>query len=63
MDSRKQRKIFLINMIIASFIISFAFFVFEATSVSYKDTGKGIDLWSEVYDKVLSNYVNEMESK
>ena len=62
MDSRKQRKIFLINMIIASFIISFAFFVFEATSVSYKDTGKGIDLWQEVYTNVLTNYVDELDA-
>ena len=62
MDSRKQRKIFLINMIIASLIISFAFFVFEATSVSYKDTGKGMELWGEVYEKVLNNYVSDMDA-
>ena len=49
-------------MIIASFIISLAFFVFEATSVSYKDTGKGIDLWNEVYEKVLNNYVSDMDA-
>ena len=59
MDSKKQRKILLLNMVLAAFIISVVIFVFESTA-DYKDISTGIDLFSQVYKHVLNNYVKEM---
>ena len=58
MDSKKQRKILLLNMVLAAFIICVVLFVVESTA-SYNDLGKGIDLFSQVYKHVLNNYVKE----
>ncbi|MFC1606430.1 S41 family peptidase [Candidatus Latescibacterota bacterium] len=60
MDSRKQRKILLINMALAAIIISSIFFVFEV-GASYEGLSKGIDLWGEVYSRVLSDYVKDVD--
>jgi len=65
MDSRKQRRILLFNMIVAAIIISSIIFVFEATGagkIDYENVGKGIDLWGDVYKIVLSDYVREVDA-
>jgi len=62
MDSRKQRKILLLNMVLAAFLISAVFFVFEAVNgATYKDVGKSIDLWRQVYTNIINNYVKETD--
>ncbi len=58
MDSKKQRKILLLNMVLAALIICVVLFVVESTA-DYNDIGKGIDLFSQVYQHVLNNYVEE----
>jgi len=59
MDSRRQRKIILLNMVLAALIISVAIFVVESTA-DYEDISKGIELFGSVYKHVLDNYVKEM---
>lgn len=62
MDSRKQRKILLVNMVLAAFIISAGFFVFElATGATYSGAGKGIELFGSVYTKIINSYVKEVD--
>ena len=65
MDSRKQRKILLINMVLAAIIISTALFVFEsmgAPADNYKEVEKGIELLGNVYNLVYNNYVKDINA-
>ncbi len=64
MDTKKQRKFLLLNMILAAFILSFIMLIVESTgaySRTYKGTGEGIDLFGEVYRHVLNNYIKETD--
>ena len=64
MDTKKQRKFLLLNMILAAFILSFIMLIVESTgaySRTYKGTGEGIDLFGEVYTHVLNNYIKETD--
>ena len=58
MDSKKQRKLLLLNIILVAFIYSIVILVVESTA-GYNDLGEGIDLFSSVYRHVLNNYVKE----
>lgn len=65
MDSRKQRKILLINMVLAACIISMSLFLIEATNAAdtdYAGVGDGIPLMGDVYNKVVQNYVEPVDS-
>jgi len=64
MDTKKQRKFLLLNMILAAFILSFIMLIVESTgaySRNYEETGEGIDLFGEVYTHVLNNYIKETD--
>ncbi|MCE5250725.1 S41 family peptidase [bacterium] len=64
MDSRKQRRILLFNMVVAAVIISSVIFAFEAIgagNLDYENVGKGIELWSEVYKIVLNDYIKDID--
>ncbi|MFC1692297.1 S41 family peptidase [Candidatus Latescibacterota bacterium] len=64
MDSRKQRKILILNLAIAVLIISAIMFVIEATGaagLTYKSTGDGIDTIGRVYTHVLRDYVKPVD--
>jgi len=64
MDSKKQRRFLLLNMVLVAFIISFIMLIIESTgaySRSYEGTGRGIDLFGDVYRHVLNNYVKDTD--
>ncbi len=67
MESKNQRKILLINLAVAAFIVSVMLLVMESMGSAqqrggYQDLGKGIDLFGQVYSHVLQNYVKPMEA-
>ncbi len=65
MDSRRQRKILFLNMGLAAILVSLILFVMEvngAASVpSLGETGNGFDLFSKVYQRVLTSYYRETD--
>lgn len=63
MDSNKQRKTYILNLALASMIITVMLFVIEATGASrtsYKGAAEGIDMMTSVYRHVLDDYVDEL---
>lgn len=66
MDNRKQRNTFILNLAIASLIISAMMFVIEATGASridYKSAADGIEMMTEVYKLVIDNYVEDITTE
>ncbi len=64
MEIKKQRKILLLNMVLAAFIISLIMLIIESTganSQSYRGTGEGVELFGEVDAHVLNNYIKETD--
>ena len=64
MNSKKQRKILILNLALASLIMSVVLLVFEATGalkVTYENAGDGIDLFGGVYWHVIKDYVEEVD--
>ena len=63
MDSRKQRRILVLNLVLASLILSAGIFVWEAVGAAqndYTSMSDAIDLMTEVYQKVLNEYIEEI---
>ena len=63
MDSKKQRRFLILNLALASLIISLLMFAYEATGaldVNYKGIDDGIELFTRVYQHVLSDYVKDV---
>jgi len=63
MNSRQQRKIFFVNLIFATLIVSAILYVFEATGaqMTYRDAGDGITMFTRVYKHVLDQYVEDVD--
>lgn len=59
MNSRKQRRILILNLALAAVIISVTMFALEAGG-EYKDVGRGIDIFGNVYNHVLQDYVKDV---
>ncbi len=59
MNSRKQRRILILNLALAAVIISVTMFALEAGG-DYKDVGRGIDIFGNVYNHVLQDYVKDV---
>ncbi len=64
MHSRKQRKILILNLALATLIVSVILFIFEATGsskITYKNTGEGMELFSGVYNHVINHYIEPVD--
>ena len=65
MEDKKKRKILLINLLVAAFVLSVLLLVVEGTaqqSTGYQDLGRGVELFGDVYAHVLRNYVRPIDA-
>lgn len=65
MDTKKQRKFLLLNLILAAFIVCAVMFIVESTGAydkKYRNLDKGIDLFEKVFSHVLNDYVKETDA-
>ena len=65
MEDKNQRKILLINLVLAAFIISVVMLVVETTGaygLDYKEIGNGVEMLTKVYQHVLNDYVKDTDS-
>ncbi|MFC1551082.1 S41 family peptidase [Candidatus Latescibacterota bacterium] len=64
MDTKKQRKILLLNMTLVACVFILTMFFVESTGAfgrTYKNIGTGVDLFNSVYTKVLNYYYEETD--
>jgi len=64
MDTKKQRKILLLNLSLVAFTFIVVMFVIESTGafgISYRSSGEGVELFNSVYHHVLINYFEETD--
>ena len=64
MDTKKQRKILLLNMTLVACVFIVTMFFVESTGAfgrTYKNIGTGYDLFNSVYTKVLDYYYEETD--
>ncbi len=63
MDSRKQRKFLIFNLMLASIVISGGLFIWEAMGASktdYQEVSDAMDLIDEVYQHVFEGYIESV---
>jgi carboxyl-terminal processing protease len=64
MDTKKQRKILLLNMTLVACVFIVTMFFVESTGAfgrTYKNIGTGVDLFNNVYQKVLNYYYEDTD--